>query len=41
MAAGVTGAPTARMEGNDALILGANPLALYRRWIERKLDGRI
>ena len=41
VAAGVTGAPTARMEGNDALILGANPLALYRRWIERKLDGRI
>lgn len=41
LATGVTGAPTARMEGNDALILGANPLALYRRWIERKLSGQI
>ena len=41
IASGVTGAPTARMEGNEALILGANPLALYRRWIERRLAGRI
>ncbi len=41
LASGVTGAPTIRMEGNDALILGANPLPLYRRWVERKLAGEI
>jgi len=39
--AGVTGVPAARMAGNDAVIVGANPLELYRRWIGRKLDGRI
>jgi len=38
---GVTGVPAARMEGNDAILLGANPTELYRRWIERKLAGRI
>jgi predicted DsbA family dithiol-disulfide isomerase len=38
---GVTGVPAARMEGNEAIILGANPTDLYRRWIQRKLDGRI
>ena len=38
---GVTGVPAARMEGNDAIIVGANPTELYRRWIHRKLDGRI
>jgi predicted DsbA family dithiol-disulfide isomerase len=38
---GVTGVPAARMEGNDAIILGANPTDLYRRWIQRKLEGRI
>jgi predicted DsbA family dithiol-disulfide isomerase len=41
VAEGVTGVPAARMEGNDALVVGANPLELYRRWITRRLAGRI
>ena len=32
---GVTGVPAARMEGNDAIIVGAQPLELYRHWITR------
>ncbi|MDH3212565.1 MAG: DsbA family protein [Myxococcales bacterium] len=33
--AGVTGVPAVRLVGNDAVIVGAHPLELYRRWIER------
>ena len=33
--AGATGVPAVRMAGNPALIVGAHPLALYRRWVER------
>jgi len=40
-AEGVRGVPAARMEGNDAILVGANPTELYRRWIQRALDGRI
>ncbi|MEE8476285.1 MAG: DsbA family protein [Myxococcota bacterium] len=36
---GVTGVPAVRLEGNDAVIVGAHPLALYRRWVER-MHGR-
>ncbi len=32
---GVTGVPAVRLEGNDAVIVGAQPLELYRRWVER------
>ena len=32
---GATGVPAVRMAGNPALIVGAHPLALYRRWVER------
>ena len=32
---GVTGVPAVRLEGNDAVIVGAHPLDLYRRWVER------
>jgi predicted DsbA family dithiol-disulfide isomerase len=39
--AGVHGVPAARMEGNEAIITGANPTALYRKWIQRRLAGRI
>jgi predicted DsbA family dithiol-disulfide isomerase len=39
--AGVAGVPAARMEGNDAIIVGANPTDLYRRWIQRRLAGQI
>ena len=38
---GVTGVPAVRLAGNDAIIVGAQPLELYRRWAQRALDGRI
>jgi predicted DsbA family dithiol-disulfide isomerase len=34
---GVTGVPAVRIAGEDAVIVGAHPEALYRRWIERRL----
>jgi len=34
---GVTGVPAARLEGQDALLLGALPLETYRRWLQRHL----
>jgi predicted DsbA family dithiol-disulfide isomerase len=34
---GVTGVPAVRMEGREGLVIGAQPLALYRRWIRRSL----
>jgi predicted DsbA family dithiol-disulfide isomerase len=33
--AGVTGVPAVQLAGNDAVIVGAHPLDLYRRWVER------
>jgi len=33
--AGVTGVPSVRLAGNDAVITGAHPLELYRRWVGR------
>ena len=36
---GVTGVPAVRMEGNDAIIVGAQPLELYRRWVQRTLNA--
>jgi predicted DsbA family dithiol-disulfide isomerase len=38
MQCGATGIPAVRLEGNDAVIVGAHPEALYRRWIERALE---
>ncbi len=38
---GVTGVPAVRLEGNDAVIVGAQPLELYRRWVERVGAGRL
>ena len=38
--AGVTGVPAMRRFGNDAIVVGAQPEALYRRWIERSLERR-
>jgi predicted DsbA family dithiol-disulfide isomerase len=35
---GTTGVPAARLVGNDAIIVGAHPLELYRRWIDRTLE---
>ena len=34
---GATGVPAVRLDGNPAVIVGAQPEALYRRWIERSL----
>ncbi len=34
---GVTGVPAVRMLGIDAVVVGAQPLETYRRWIERFL----
>jgi predicted DsbA family dithiol-disulfide isomerase len=36
---GVTGVPAVRMQGNDAVIIGAQPLELYRRWVQRNLEA--
>ena len=34
---GVTGVPAVRQEGMDSAIVGAHPIELYRRWIDRAL----
>jgi predicted DsbA family dithiol-disulfide isomerase len=34
---GVTGVPTVQLRGTDALVVGAQPLAVYRRWVDRML----
>ncbi|MEE2672400.1 MAG: hypothetical protein VX466_01305 [Myxococcota bacterium] len=34
---GATGVPAVRLESNEAVIVGAQPAELYRRWIERSL----
>jgi predicted DsbA family dithiol-disulfide isomerase len=34
---GVTGVPAARIEGREGVIVGAHPIELYRRWMERNL----
>ena len=36
--AGATGVPAVQLEGNPAIIVGAHPSSLYRRWIDRTLD---
>jgi predicted DsbA family dithiol-disulfide isomerase len=36
---GITGVPAVRVAGTDAFVLGAQPLATYRRWIERLRSG--
>lgn len=38
---GVTGVPAARIDGNDAIIVGAQPIELYRRWVTRALEAHI
>ncbi|MDG2303501.1 MAG: DsbA family protein [Candidatus Binatia bacterium] len=37
---GITGAPAARLEGNEAFLTGALPVPMYRRWIERQIAAR-
>jgi predicted DsbA family dithiol-disulfide isomerase len=36
---GITGVPAVRVAGTDAFVLGAQPLASYRRWVERLRGG--
>ena len=36
---GVTGVPTVRVANTDAFVVGAQPLAVYRRWVERLRAG--
>ena len=36
--AGATGIPAVQLVGNDAIIVGAQPLELYRRWVTRTLE---
>lgn len=35
---GATGVPAVRLEGNPAVIVGAHPVELYRRWVDRSLE---
>jgi predicted DsbA family dithiol-disulfide isomerase len=35
---GATGVPAAQLVGNDAVIIGAQPVELYRRWIDRTFE---
>jgi predicted DsbA family dithiol-disulfide isomerase len=37
LASGVTGVPAVRRAGDDAVIVGAQPTELYRRWVRRTL----
>lgn len=37
IAMGVNGVPAVRMADSDVAIVGAQPVEIYRRWIERKL----
>jgi predicted DsbA family dithiol-disulfide isomerase len=34
---GVTGVPAVRMEGREGVVIGAQPVDVYRRWIRRSL----
>jgi len=36
---GVAGVPTVVLEGNGALVIGAQPLEVYRRWIRRVTEA--
>lgn len=37
-ALGATGVPALRLEGNDAVIVGAHPRELYERWVRKTLE---
>jgi predicted DsbA family dithiol-disulfide isomerase len=32
---GVTGVPAVRVDGTDLMVVGAQPLETYRRWVRR------
>lgn len=37
---GATGVPGVRLDGNPAVIVGAQPLELYQRWLDRTISRR-
>jgi predicted DsbA family dithiol-disulfide isomerase len=37
---GITGVPAVRVAGSDAFVMGAQPLAVYRRWLLRLRSAR-
>lgn len=37
---GANGVPAVRLDGNPACVVGAQPVELYRRWVERTLARR-
>jgi len=39
--AGATGVPAVRLADDDVVIVGAQPLALYRKWVERVRARRV
>ncbi len=41
LALDIGGVPAVRMEGRDGVIIGAQPLEIYRRWVQRVLDGSL
>jgi predicted DsbA family dithiol-disulfide isomerase len=34
---GITGVPTVRVDGDEAFVMGAQPVEVYRKWITRRL----
>jgi predicted DsbA family dithiol-disulfide isomerase len=40
LANGANGAPAVRMEGAWGVLMGAQPLEVYRRWIEKVKENR-
>jgi predicted DsbA family dithiol-disulfide isomerase len=36
---GVSGVPTVVLQGNGALVMGAQPLEVYRRWLRRVIEA--
>lgn len=38
---GATGVPGVRLDGNPAVIVGAQPLELYQRWLDRTIPRRL
>ncbi len=41
LAVDINGVPSVRMDGRDGFVIGAQPIAVYRRWVQRALDGKI
>jgi predicted DsbA family dithiol-disulfide isomerase len=38
---GATGVPSVRAEGRDTVVMGAHPIEVYRRWVERLRSGDV